>query len=44
LKRFKRRGVPLVLVYSKDSSKPPREMPTIFSPDEIHAALDWAAK
>lgn len=44
LKRFKRRGVPLVLVYSKDGSKPPREMPTIFSPEEIHAALDWAVK
>ncbi len=44
LKRFKRRGVPLVLVYSADGSKPPREMPTIFSPEEIHAALDWAVK
>lgn len=44
LKRFKRRGVPLVLVYSKDGSKPPREMPTIFSPEEIQAALDWAVK
>jgi len=44
LKRFKRRGVPLVLVYSKDGSKSPREMPTIFSPEEIHAALDWAVK
>jgi thiol:disulfide interchange protein DsbD len=44
LKRFKRRGVPLVLVHSKDGSKPPREMPTIFSPEEIHAALDWAVQ
>jgi thiol:disulfide interchange protein len=44
LRKFKRRGVPLVLVYSKDPAKPPRELPTIFSPDEIHEALDWAVK
>jgi thiol:disulfide interchange protein DsbD len=44
LKRYKRRGVPLVLVYSKDPAKPPRELPTIFTPAEIHEALDWAVK
>ena len=44
LKRYSRRGVPLVLVYPKDPNQPPRVLPTVFTPAEIHEALDWAAR
>ncbi len=44
LKRFSRRGVPLVLVYSKDPKQAPRALPTVFTPAEIHEALDWATR
>jgi thiol:disulfide interchange protein DsbD len=44
LKRFSRRGVPLVLVYPKDPKQPPRVLPTVFTPEEIHEALDWATR
>jgi len=44
LKRFSRRGVPLVLVYSKDPKQAPRVLPTVFTPAEIHEALDWATR
>lgn len=44
LKRFSRRGVPLVLVYPKDPKQAPRVLPTVFTPAEIHEALDWATR
>ena len=44
LRRYNRRGVPLVLVYPKDPNRAPRVRNTIFTPAEIQAALDWAAQ
>ncbi len=44
LKRFGRAAVPLVLVYPKDSSKPPVELPAILTPGIVLDALDKAAK
>lgn len=44
LKRYGRRGVPLVLVYSKDPSKAPRELPSILTPAIVHEALEWASQ
>lgn len=44
LKRFERAGVPLVLVYPKDASKPPQILPTILTPEIVLNALDAAAK
>ena len=44
LKRFERAGVPLVLVYPKDASKPPQLLPTVLTPSIVLEALDAAAK
>lgn len=44
LTRHGRRGVPLVLVYSKVPGKDPKVLPTLLTPDIVHEALDWAAK
>ena len=44
LKRFARAGVPLVLVYPKDASKPPEELPALLTPGLVLAALERAAK
>ncbi|HTH50023.1 MAG TPA: protein-disulfide reductase DsbD domain-containing protein [Candidatus Limnocylindria bacterium] len=44
LQKYGRRGVPLVLVYSKDPSKPPRALPTVLTPSIVQEALDWAAQ
>jgi len=43
LQRFERAGVPLVLVYPKDASKPPAILPTILTPEIVLNALDAAA-
>jgi thiol:disulfide interchange protein DsbD len=44
LKRFERAGVPLVLVYPKDPSKPPVVLPTVLTPGIVLEALDQAAR
>jgi thiol:disulfide interchange protein DsbD len=44
LQKFGRRGVPLVLVYSRDPAKPPRVLPTVLTPSVVHEALEWAAQ
>jgi thiol:disulfide interchange protein DsbD len=44
LKRFKRAGVPLVLVYPADASKPPIVLPELLTPSIVLEALDAAAK
>lgn len=44
LQKFGRRGVPLVLVYSKDPAKPPRVLPTVLTPGIVKEALEWAAQ
>ena len=44
LKRFDRAGVPLVLVYPKDASKPPEILPELLRPSIVLQALDRAAK
>lgn len=44
LKHFERAGVPLVLVYSKDVSRPPQLLPAILTPGIVLDALDRAAK
>jgi thiol:disulfide interchange protein len=44
LQKYGRRGVPLVLVYSRDPSKPPRALPTVLTPSMVQEALDWAAQ
>jgi thiol:disulfide interchange protein DsbD len=44
LRQFNRAGVPLVLVYSKDPSKPPQTLPVILSPAIVLGALDQAAQ
>ena len=43
LQKFGRRGVPLVLVYSRDASKLPRVLPTVLTPGIVQEALDWAS-
>ena len=44
LKRFERAGVPLVLVYPKDATKPPELLPTVLTPSIMLEALDAAVK
>jgi thiol:disulfide interchange protein DsbD len=44
LQQFNRGGVPLVLVYSKDPSKPPQTLPVILTPAIVLGALDEAAQ
>jgi thiol:disulfide interchange protein DsbD len=44
LHQFNRGGVPLVLVYSKDISKPPETLPVILSPSIVLDALTKAAE
>lgn len=45
LQRWGRAGVPLVLVYSRDRTKPPRILPEFpLSKQEVVAALEWAAQ
>ena len=44
LKRFGKAGVPLVLVYPRDASKPPVELPSILTPSTVLDALGQAAK
>lgn len=44
LKRFGRAAVPLVLVYPKDASLPPVELPAALTPAIVLDALDKAAK
>ncbi len=43
LRKFDRPGVPLVLVYPKDLSKPPEELPAWLSPSIVLDALSKAA-
>jgi thiol:disulfide interchange protein len=42
LKRFKRAGVPLVLVYPRDSSAEPIVLPSLLTPDIVLNALEQA--
>lgn len=44
LRRFQRAGVPLVLVYSKNPSAPPRVLPNTLTRGIVEEALQWAAK
>jgi thiol:disulfide interchange protein DsbD len=44
LEKFERAGVPLVLVYPKDASKPPIILPEILTPGIVLRALDEAGK
>lgn len=44
LKRFGNGGVPLVLVYPKDASQPPKVLPTLLTPDIVLNALEEAAR
>jgi thiol:disulfide interchange protein DsbD len=44
LQRFNRGGVPLVLVYSKDPSRPPERLPVVLTPAIVLGALDQAAQ
>jgi thiol:disulfide interchange protein len=44
LKRFERAGVPLVLVYPRDSTAPPEILPTLLTPGIMLEALEKAAK
>ena len=44
LQRYKRAGVPLVLVYPKDKTKPAIVLPTILTPRLVLDAIDAAAK
>jgi thiol:disulfide interchange protein DsbD len=44
LQRYGRRGVPLVLIYSKKADLPPRDLPSILTPTIVHEALDWAGQ
>jgi thiol:disulfide interchange protein DsbD len=43
LQRYDRAGVPLVLVYPKDVSKPPIVLPAVLTPSIVLEALDKAA-
>jgi thiol:disulfide interchange protein DsbD len=44
LQKFNRAGVPLVLVYPKDASKPPIVLPEVLTPGIVLDALEQAAK
>lgn len=44
LRRFQRAGVPLVLVYPKDPSRPPRVLPNTLTRGIVEEALQSAAK
>jgi len=44
LERYRRAGVPLVLVFPKDPTKPPIELPAVLTPGIVLDALDQAAK
>jgi len=44
LNRFNRAGVPLVLIYPKDSNAPPIVLPEVLTPGIVLNALDRAAK
>jgi thiol:disulfide interchange protein DsbD len=44
LQQYNRGGVPLVLVYSKDVSKPPQVLPVILTPSIVLDALARAAQ
>jgi thiol:disulfide interchange protein len=44
LRRWGRAGVPLVLVYSRDATAPPRVLPELLTPGIVMDALEWAAK
>lgn len=44
LAKFQRAGVPMVLVYSRDGSSPPKVLPTLLTPGIVLEALDWAVK
>jgi thiol:disulfide interchange protein/DsbC/DsbD-like thiol-disulfide interchange protein len=44
LQRFSRPGVPLVLVYPKEASKPPIVLPVVLTPSIVLKALDQAAQ
>jgi thiol:disulfide interchange protein DsbD len=44
LNRFERAGVPLVLVYPKDASKPPLVLPELLTPQTVLNALDEASR
>ena len=44
LEKFGRAGVPLVLVYPKDASRPPLILPEVLTPSIMLHALDEAAK
>jgi thiol:disulfide interchange protein DsbD len=43
LRLYNRSGVPLVLVYSKDASKPPEVLPTLLTPSIVLDALNGVA-
>jgi thiol:disulfide interchange protein DsbD len=44
LNRFERAGVPLVLVYPKDQTKPPLVLPEFLTPQTVLNALDEAGR
>ena len=44
LERYRRAGVPLVLVFPKDPTRPPIELPAVLTPSIVLDALDQAAK
>lgn len=44
LRRFQRAGVPLVLVYPRNPSLPPRVLPNTLTRGIVEEALQWAAK
>ena len=44
LKRFGRAGVPLVLVYPKDATRPPKVLPEVLTPGIMLDALTEAAR
>ncbi len=44
LKRHKRAGVPLVLVYPRDGTTPPRVLPEVLTKGIVLEALKWASK
>jgi thiol:disulfide interchange protein DsbD len=44
LRHYGRPGVPLVLVYSKDTNQPPEVLPPILTPSIVLAALDKAGR
>jgi thiol:disulfide interchange protein DsbD len=43
LNRYQRAGVPLVLVYPKNSNEPPEVLPELLTPNTVLTALDKAA-